>query len=112
MPSTTSSLTLSFGDVNFTLEPQSSSSEISFVNNKNSDEVMLNLSNFSGSLLVSLCGQKLQMKRIIEEEPNSPPVAVVPKNNPGQQQLKFSVTSNVKKNIENIGIGLVRNMIF
>ena len=112
MPSTTSSLTLSFGGVNFTLEPQSQSSEISFVNNKNSDNVMLNLSNFSGSLLVSLCGKEHQVKSIVEDEPISPPAALVPKNTPGQQQLKFPATSNSKNNFDSIDIGLVRNLLF
>lgn len=106
MPSTSSSVTLSFGGVDFILQPQSPGSELSFVNGKTSDEVVLNLTNFSGSLVVSLTSKELK-QRIVEEEPNSPTGAAPQKISPRQQQLNFS-SSSAKKNQNDVDFTTVR----
>ena len=106
MPSTKSSITITFGGVNFLLEPKAVGSELSFVNGKNSDEVVLNLNNFSGALVVSLAETKKENKSIIEEEPLSPPGASVQKVSPRQQQLSFGA-STAKHNYCTVSVGKV-----
>lgn len=110
MPSTKSSITITFGGVNFLLEPKAVGSELSFVNGKNSDEVVLNLNNFSGALVVSLAETKKENKSIIEEEPLSPPGASVQKVSPRQQQLSFGA-STAKHNYCTVSVGKQENFI-
>jgi hypothetical protein len=90
-------LVLSFGGVDFSLTPSDSAGEVSY-KNKN-QEIVLDLSSFTGFLKVSLKGSMptvapLQTTAIqtarVEQEPNSPEVAQkTPSVTPGQTKLSF-----------------------
>ena len=94
-------LTLSFGGVEFALTPSDNAAEVSY--RKNGQDILLSLTSFTGSLLVSMQAVRPTVTPVhrtatVEEEPYSPEVVQNKVHvSPGQQHFSFEAKTKKTK---------------
>lgn len=102
MPSATTSFCLSFGGVEFRLDPKSFGTGIQ-MNHGSNNELLLELKNFTGALRVTKAEEQPQAtadassSQIIVDDPPSPKQSQAKLVSPQQKQLKFPVKKKAAK---------------